>query len=117
MTKDYIYIKFCNNWGLNNIKIKLKNKCNKIVFDGMANYFGKVKIPVHNNEVYKLIVNYNSLIKVIPLIARKGNVYCISINENKKEKHLVTILLTDKNYPNIKIEGGMMTLWQDTQSQ
>lgn len=119
MKKDYIYIKLCGNESIksNNIKVKLKDKCNKIVFDGKTNYFGKIKIPVCNNKVYKLIVYYNLTKKVIPLIARANEVYCINIGSNKNKKHLIAILLKDKNYPNIKIEGGMMTLCQDTQSQ
>ena len=41
MAKEYIYVKLYNNNGLssNNIRVKLKNKCNKIVFDGKTNYF------------------------------------------------------------------------------
>lgn len=118
MAKDYIYVKLYNNNGLssNNARVKLKNKCNKIVFDGKTNYFGKIKIPVCNNKVYKLIVYYNLTKKVIPLIAIANEVYCINIGSNKNKKHLIAILLKDKNYPNIRIEGGMMTLCQDTQS-
>lgn len=117
MAKEYIYVKLYNNNGLssNNIRVKLKNKCNKIVFDGKTNYFGKIKIPVCNNKVYKLIVYYNLTKKVMPLIARANEVYCINIGSNKNKKHLIAILLKDKNYPNIRIEGGMMTLCQDTQ--
>ena len=40
-----------------------------------------------------------------------------NIDNNKERKHLVTIMLMDKNYPNIKIEGGKMILWQDIQFQ
>ena len=40
----------------------------------------------------------------------------LNIGSNKNKKHLIAILLKDKNYPNIRIEGGMMTLCQDTQS-
>ena len=41
----------------------------------------------------------------------------VNIDNNKERKHLVTIMLMDKNYPNIKIEGGKMILWQDIQFQ
>ncbi len=119
MTSDYIYIKFCSNESisLSNLKLKLKNKCNEIVFEGITDNFGKVKIPICNNEVYKLVIYSNLAIVKIPLIARKDNVYCINISNNKRKKHFVTVLLKDKHYPNIKIEGGKMILWQDIQSQ
>ena len=53
----------------------------------------------------------------IPLIARKNKFYFINVGNYKRKDHLVTVLLTDKYYPNIKIEGGKMILWQDTQYQ
>lgn len=121
MTNDYIYIKFFSNESMSssNLRIKLKDKCNKIVFDGMTDNFGKVRIPICNNEVYKLAIYSNLSIVKIPLIARKNRIYCINIsNSKRKEKeHLVTVLLRDKYYPNIKIEGGKIILWQDIQSQ
>ena len=102
MKTDYIYIKLCSNESMNlsNLKIKLKDKCNKIVFD-----------------VYKLVIYSNVSILKIPLISIKDKVYCINISNNKRKEHLVTVLLKDKYYPNIKIEGGKMILWQDTQYQ
>ena len=119
MTSDYIYIKLCSNKSisLSNLKIKLKDKSNKIVFNGTIDCFGKLKIPVCNNEVYKLVIYSNLSIVKIPLIARKDNVYCINISNNKRKEHFVTVLLKDKYYPNIKIEGGQMILWQDIQFQ
>ncbi len=120
MTNDYIYIKLCSNVNINssNLKVKLINKCNKIVFSGKTDRFGKIKIPICDNEVYKLIVYYNLAISKIPLIAKKDEVYCININNNKnKGKHLITIRLMDKYNPNIKIKGGEMIIWQDIQSQ
>ena len=38
MTNDHIYIKLCSNKsiGLSNLKIKLEDKCNEIVFDGIT---------------------------------------------------------------------------------
>ena len=119
MTKDYIYIKLCSNDSLNlsNLKVKLINKCNKIVFDGITDNFGRVKLPICDNEVYKLVIYSNLSIVKISLIARKDNVYCINVSNNKSKEHLVTVLLKDKYYPNIKIEGGKMILWQDIQSQ
>ncbi len=121
MTNDYIYIKLYSNDSmcLSNIKIKLKDKCNEIVFDGITDNFGKVKIPIPvcSNEVYKLVIYSTLSIVKIPLIARKNKIYCINISNNKRKEHLVTVLLKDKYYPNIKIEGGQMILWQDIQFQ
>ena len=119
MTSDYIYIKLCSNDSicLSNLKIKLKNKCDEIVFDGITDNFGKLKIPICSNEVYKLVIYSNLSIVKIPLIARKDKVYCINIDNNNRKEHLVTVLLKDKYYPNIKIEGGQMILWQDIQFQ
>lgn len=119
MTNDYIYIKLCSNnsISLSNIKVKLINKCNKIVFDGKTDNFGKVKIPVCDNMVYKLIIYSNLSIVRIPLIAKKNEVYCINISGNKEKKHLITVMLMDKYNPNIKIEGGTIILCQDIQSK
>ncbi len=121
MIKDYIYINLYSNGNINpcNIKVKLINKCNKIVFDGITDCFGRIKIPICNNEVYKLIVYSNLSITKIPLIAKKNRVYCINIGGNNinNRKHLVTIILMDKYNPNIKIKGGEMIIWQDIQSQ
>ena len=118
MAKDYIYVKLYNNNSLssNNVRVKLKDKCNKIVFDGKTNYFGKIKIPVCNNEVYKLVI-YSNLLIVTPLIAKRNKVYCINVDKNKRKKHLVTFMIMDKYNPNIKIEGGTIILCQDIQSK
>ena len=45
MTSDYIYIKLCSNKSisLSNLKIKLKDKSNKNVFNGTIDCFGKLK--------------------------------------------------------------------------
>ena len=117
MKKDYIYIKLYGNFSISpsNLKIKLINKCNKIVFDGKTDNFGKVKIPVCDNKVYKLIVYYNLTKKVIPLIARANEVYCINIGSNKNKKHLIAILLKDairraKKNPQLKDIVGRMHL-------
>ena len=120
MKTDYIYIKLCSNESMNlsNLKIKLKDKCNKIVFDGITDCFGKIKIPIcGDNGVYNLIIYSNLSMIRIPLIAKKDKIYCIDISSNKVKKQFVTIMLIDKYNPSIKIEGGKMLLWQDTQSK
>ena len=121
MKNDYIYIKLYSNGNVSpsNLKIKLIDKCNETVFSGTTDYFGKVKIPIQDRKIYKLIVYSNPSIIKIPLIARKNEVYCINISNNNlnNKKHFITIMLMDKYNPNIKIKGGEMIIWQDTQSQ
>ena len=99
MKKDYIYIKLCGNESIksNNIKVKLKDKCNKIVFEGMTDNFGKIKIPICDNEVYRLIIYSNLVIIIVPLIAKSNKTYCINVGNNKRKEHLITVLLKDKN--------------------
>ena len=118
MINDYIYIKLCSNENINpgNLKVRVINKCNRIVFEGRTDYFGKIKIPVCNNEVYKLVI-YSNLLIVTPLIAKRNKVYCINVDKNKRKKHLVTFMIMDKYNPNIKIEGGTIILCQDIQSK
>ena len=119
MANNYIYIRFCSNESicLSNLKVKMINKCNKIVFEGMTDNFGKIKISICDNEVYRLIIYSNLVIIIVPLIAKSNKTYCINIGNNKRKEHLITVLLKDKNYPNMKIEGGKIILWQDIQSQ
>ena len=121
MTKDCIYIKIYNNLGIktNNLKVKLIDKYNKIAFKGITDNFGRVKIPICDNDIYRLIIYSNLSILKIPLIAKKNKVYCINIINNiaNNRKYLVTFMLIDKYNPNIKIEGGNMILWQGTQFQ
>lgn len=119
MIKDYIYIKIYSqdNINLGNLKLELKDKCNNTIFKGVTDNFGRIKIPVCNNKLYKLIIYTNLMVIIVSLIARKGKTYCINIGNSKKKEHLITVILMDKNYSDIKIEGGQMILWQDTQSQ
>ena len=63
MTSDYIYIKLCSNKSisLSNLKIKLKDKSNKIVFNGTIDCFGKLKIPVVKTpckNIYKYKIKF-----------------------------------------------------------
>ena len=121
MVNDCIFIKFFSNGNMNpnNLKVKLINEDDKIVYDGKTDFFGKIKIPICNNRVYKLLVYSNFLILKIPLIAKKNETYCINISDNKinPKKHLVTIMLVDKYNPSIKIKGGEIIIWQDIQSK
>lgn len=119
MTKDYIYIKLCGGFSISpsNLKIKLINKYNKTVFAGKTDYFGKIRIPICNNEVYKLIIYSRLSVMKTSLIAKSNEFYRINVSDNKINKHLVTILLMDKYNPNIKIEGGKIILCQDIQFQ
>ena len=120
MINDYICIKFFGNdsISLRNLKVQLMSQCNKIVCDGITDCFGKIKIPIcGDNGVYNLIIYSNLSMIRIPLIAKKDKIYCIDISSNKVKKQFVTIMLIDKYNPSIKIEGGKMLLWQDTQSK
>ncbi len=116
MNKDCIYIRLCsnNNIVLSNLKIILKDTCNKIVYEGITDRFGNIELPICDNEVYKIIIYSNLSIILVPIIAKKNRTYSININ-NSIKKHLITILLTDKNYPNLSIKGGKIILWQDIQ--
>ena len=119
--EDYIALKLCSNlgFGFSNLKVYLKNSCNEVVFEGVTDGFGFVKLPICDGKVYKLVIYSNVSILKIPLIAKKNKVYCINIINNiaNNRKYLVTFMLIDKYNPNIKIEGGKMILWQDTQFQ
>ena len=119
MNKDCIYIRLCsnNNIVLSNLKIILKDTCNKIVYEGITDRFGNIELPICDNEVYKIIIYSNLSIILVPIIAKKNRTYCININNKCIKKHLITILLMDKNYPNLRIKGGKIILWQDTQFQ
>lgn len=117
MNKDCIYIRLCsnNNIVLSNLKVILKDICNKIVYEGITDRFGNIELPICDNEVYKIIIYSNFSIILVPIIAKKNRTYCINITNNNIKKHLITILLTDKNYPNLRIKGGKIILCQDIQ--
>lgn len=117
MKKDFIYIRICNGINLGRTKIILKNKCNKIVYEEIIDNLNNIKIPVYNNDVYKLFVISGLKIIVIPLIAKRDEIYCININNNFNKNHLITVLLEDANNANIKIKRGEILLWEDTLSQ
>ena len=117
MKKDFIYIRICNGINLGRTEIILKNKCNKIVYEEIIDNLNNIKIPVYNNDVYKLFVISGLKIIVIPLIAKRDEIYCININNNFNKNHLITVLLEDANNANIKIKRGEILLWEDIQSQ
>ena len=71
------------------------------------------KVP--KNDIYKLFIISGLKIIVIPLIAKRDEIYCININNNNFNKnHLITVLLEDANNSNIKIKRGEILLWEDT---
>lgn len=116
--KDYIYIKikFNNYLGCYRSKIIIKDRCNKTVFKGITDNYGNIEIPVCDNEIYQVYILSNIKTLIIPLLAIKNKTYQIDIN-NKIDNHPITLLLIDTNYPNIKIEGGKIVLWQGIQFQ
>lgn len=115
--EDFIALKLCSNlgFGFSNLKVYLKNSCNEVVFEGVTDSFGFVKLPICDGKVYKLVIYSVWETVVISLIAMKNKTYFINMDSFKNKKHLVTLLLVDKNYPNIKIERGKIILWQDIQ--
>ena len=117
MKKDFIYIRICNGINLGRTKIILKNKCNKIVYEEIIDNLNNIKIPIYNNDIYKLFIISGLKIIVIPLIAKRDEIYCININNNFNKNHLITVLLEDANNANIKIKRGEILLWEDIQSQ
>ena len=117
MKKDFIYIRICNGINLGRTKIILKNKCNKIVYEKTIDNLNNIKIPIYNNDIYKLFIISGLKILVIPLIAKRDEIYCININNNLNKNHLITVLLEDANNANIKIKRGEILLWEDTLSQ
>lgn len=119
MKKDFIYIRICNGINLGRTKLILKDKCNKIVYEEIIVNLNNVKIPIYNNDVYKLFIISGLKIIVIPLIAKRDEIYCININNNNNfnKNHLITVLLEDANNSNIKIKRGEILLWEDTLSQ
>ena len=117
MKKDFIYIRICDGMNLGRTKLILKDKCNKIVYEEIIVNLNNIKIPIYNKEVYKLFVISGLKIIVIPLIAKRDEIYCININNNFNKNHLITVLLEDANNANIKIKRGEVLLWEDTLSQ
>lgn len=55
MKNDYIYIKLYNDKDVK-LNVKLKDKCNKVVFEDKTDNLGRIKIPICNNELYNLII-------------------------------------------------------------
>lgn len=117
MKKDFIYIRICDGMNLSKTKIILKDKCNKIVYEEIIVNLNNIKIPIYNNDIYKLFIISGLKIIVIPLIAKRDEIYCININNNFNKNHLITVLLEDANNSNIKIKRGEILLWEDTLSQ
>ena len=115
MKKDLIYIRICDGINLGRTKIILKDKCNKIKYEEIIYNPNNIKIPVYNNDIYKLFIISGLKIIVIPLIAKRDEIYCININnDNFNKNHLITVLLEDANNSNIKIKRGEILLWEDT---
>lgn len=114
MKKDFIYIRICDGMNLGRTKLILKDKCNKIVYEEIIVNLNNIKIPIYNNDIYKLFIISVLKIIVIPLIAKRDEIYCININNNFNKNHLITVLLEDANNSNIKIKRGEILLWEDT---
>lgn len=97
--------------GCSKTHIILKDKKNKI-FEGYTDNYGKIKIPIINNKVYKLIIKTQNKILIIPILAKTNHKYCIPVNINQKQNE-ITIYLKDYNYPEILITKGEVNLWDE----
>ena len=86
MKKDFIYIRICDGMNLGRTKLILKDKFNKIVYEEIIVNLNNIKIPIYNNDVYKLFIISGLKIIVIPLIAKRDEIYCININNNNFNK-------------------------------
>lgn len=106
--ENYINVKII---GYGKTFIILKEK-NKKIFEGYTNNYGKIKIPIINNNIYKLIIKMKNNILIVPIYAKKGYKYCIPINVYKKEND-ITVYLKDYNYPEILITKGEVNLWDE----
>ena len=95
-----------NNINLLNYKISVytnKNEllleqinCNYIVFN--APYCGLYKIKITNNEPINIYIT-------------KTNCHTMNLFLGQKRETKKTFILTDANYPNLKIEKGELILW------
>ncbi len=116
MNNEHVYIKLVSNEGLcnNKVDVVLKDNCNNIIFRKVVSIYEKIKLPVFNRKVYKLLIcSGNGLIQ-IPLYALNNQTYyiCIDRKNFNNLKHRISVLLFDSSYPEIKIREGEMILWQ-----
>ena len=72
-------------------------------------------VELDKEALLKLYPGYHTVFG--PYLRNDGRKQVNLIGNNKRKEHLITVLLKDKNYPNMKIEGGKIILWQDIQSQ
>lgn len=79
-------------------------------------YNGKINLCLENNCLYKLIAKSNiGIIKKSFYVMNNCDKYIFSFNNciiYLKRSKIITFLLTDKNYKNLPIMKGMITLWQ-----
>lgn len=107
------------------IKIKCINKCkyqiiiydcygNKL-FDDFTDYDGCLFFDVPYYGVYRILIIKNKNIKINTnfYVGKHGyEEFPFRIANVKKEFHLVTFKITDKNYNGLPIKEGKITLWQ-----
>lgn len=101
-----------NNEIYSNKKIIIYDK-EKIILNTYTNNFGIIKLYGKINCIYKITVfNKNNTFLGILLITKDYNIPYIfyfndKLNISKK------FYLYDKNYKNLKIQGGTLYLWQN----
>ena len=104
--------------GYNNINqafVTIYDEYNNVVFEGKT-HNNHILVNLCRNNVYKLIAcslgeEINTYFYV------NSDNYCFRFNynmidTNNKESNLVTFILTDYFYDNLKIERGEIILWQ-----
>lgn len=102
MKKIKLYIKL-NNILLNNYYIVVKHNNEIIYYDYNNDYY----LFLDKKDYYDITIIKNNIKLKTKLVTSpcKDN-YTIILNS--KNNHLITILLTDRNYPNLKIEKGVI---------
>ncbi|MBE6160760.1 MAG: hypothetical protein E7158_00865 [Firmicutes bacterium] len=79
-------------------------------------YNGRMLLCLKKNSLYKLIAKSNAgFIKKHFYIINNCDKYIFNFNKcilYQNQSRIITFLLTDRNYKNLPIMKGMITLWQ-----
>ena len=96
--------------GFTRVRIVVKDKCNNVVCEKSNDYLGNYfNLPI--DTIYKVYIYAgSSLLGYSVIYAKFNELYCICLNQSK---HLITLFLEDKFYPNLEIEMGEIELWQN----
>ena len=76
-------------------------------------YNGRINLCLESNKVYKThIKTINNYIITSFYVNDFNNNYYFNINCNYIKNRIITFLLTDYNYDNLKIGKGELIVWQ-----